>query len=98
VGFDFAALALLLRASGYAASPAVVLAGYGPSLLLAKVTPLPGGVGVVEGSMLAIYVSVGVPSAEAIVAILGYRVLSFWLPVLGGFALVPILNRNSVDA
>lgn len=93
VGFDFLALELLFLASGYHANPAVVLAGYGPPLLVAKLTPLPGGVGLIEGGMLAIYSSVGVPAAESVVVIITYRLISFWIPVLIGFTLVPLLNR-----
>jgi uncharacterized protein (TIRG00374 family) len=62
--------------------------GCGLPDLLAKLTILPGGVGVVEGAMAALYCSLGVPEAVNVVVILAYRVLSFWLPRLLGFPLV----------
>jgi hypothetical protein len=56
-------------------------------------TILPGGVGLVEGSMAALYTSLGVPHAVTVVVILSYRFLSFWLPSLLGFPLIPYLQH-----
>ena len=94
VGFDVLTLYFVFVAAGHAVSPGVLLAGYGLPLLLAKVTVLPGGVGVVEGSMAALYEALGVPSAVTVIVVLGYRLLSFWLPMLLGFPLVALLDRE----
>jgi uncharacterized membrane protein YbhN (UPF0104 family) len=97
--FDMLTLYSLFIAAGHAVSPGVLLAGYGLPLLLGKVTFLPGGVGIVEGTMAALYGGLGVPDGVTVVVILTYRVLSFWLPVLLGFPLIPYLQRvsGSVD-
>jgi uncharacterized membrane protein YbhN (UPF0104 family) len=95
VVFDMLTLYFLFLAAGPAVSPGTLLAGYGLPLLLAKVTFLPGGVGIVEGTMAALYGSLGVPAAVTVVVILTYRFLSFWLPSLLGFPLVPFLQRAS---
>jgi len=55
----------------------------------------PGGLGVVEGSMVILYDSLQVPNAVSVVVILGYRLLSFWLPSLLGFAAAAYLSRKS---
>jgi uncharacterized membrane protein YbhN (UPF0104 family) len=43
--------------------------------------------------LAALYTGLGVPNAVAVVAILIYRFLSFWLPSLAGLSLVPMLQR-----
>jgi uncharacterized protein (TIRG00374 family) len=91
--FDMLTLYFLFVAAGHAVGPGVLLAGYGLPLLLGKVTLLPGGVGIVEGTMAALYSSLGVPDAVMVVVILTYRFISFWLPSLLGFPLVPYLHH-----
>ncbi len=95
MGFDMLTLYFLFMAAGHALSPGVLLVGYGLPQLLAKLTILPGGVGIVEGTMAALYHSLGVPEAVNVVVILAYRVLSFWLPTLLGFPLVPYFQHAS---
>jgi uncharacterized protein (TIRG00374 family) len=56
---------------------------------------LPGGVGIVEATMTAIYVSMGVPNNVTVVVILGYRLISFWIPTLFGFPLALYLQQTT---
>jgi uncharacterized membrane protein YbhN (UPF0104 family) len=85
-GFDMLTLYLLFLAAAAPISPGALLAGYGLPLLLGKMAfLLPGGVGVVEGTMAALYAGLGVPAPVLVVVILTYRLLSFWLPTLIGF-------------
>jgi hypothetical protein len=88
-------LYLLFIAAGHAVSPGILLVGYGLPQLLGKVSFLPGGVGIIEGTMAAMYASLGVPNAVSVVVILTYRFISFWLPTLVGFLLIPYLQRAS---
>ena len=60
-------------------------------LLLGWAGFLSGGVGIVEGTMAALYTSLDVPYAVAVVVILTHRIISFWLPTLLGFPLVLLL-------
>jgi uncharacterized membrane protein YbhN (UPF0104 family) len=96
-GFDMLTLYCLFVAAGHAVSPGVLLAGYGLPLLLGKMPVLPGGLGIVESTMAALYDGLGVPDGVTVVVILVYRFLSFWLPTLLGFPLVPFLQRRSRD-
>jgi uncharacterized protein (TIRG00374 family) len=96
VGFDMLTLYLLFIAAGHNVSPSILLAGYGLPLILGKMAFLfPGGVGVIEGSMVAIYNSLKVPNEISVVVILGYRLLSFWLPTLFGFVAAAYLSGKS---
>jgi len=91
--FDMLTLYLVFVAAGHLVSPAILLAGYGLPLLLGKAPLLPGGVGIVESTMTALYTALGVPAQVVVVVVLTYRFLSFWLPSLLGFALIPYLQR-----
>ena len=91
--FDMLTLYFLFVAAGHPVSPGVLLAGYALPLLLGKVSFLPGGVGIVEATMAALYGGLGVPDGVTVVVILIYRFLSFWLPLLIGFPVVPYLQH-----
>jgi glycosyltransferase 2 family protein len=93
-GFDIVTLYCLFVAAGDAVSPGVLLAGYGVPLLVGRGTFLPGGLGVVETGMVGLYTAVGVPNATAVIVVLLYRVLSFWLPTIVGFLIAPALQRQ----
>ena len=96
IGFDMLTLYFIFIAAGYHVSPGVLLAGYGLPFMLAKVAfILPGGVGVVEGGMVALYTSLSVPNAVSVVVILAYRLFSFWLPTLLGFVAAAYMSRRS---
>jgi len=95
IGFDILTLYFLFIAAGYQVGPGVLLAGYGMPILLGKMAFLiPGGVGVVEGAMAAMYKGLGIPDPVVVVVILTYRLFSFWLPSLLGFPLAAYLQRS----
>jgi uncharacterized protein (TIRG00374 family) len=60
--------------------------GFGPLVVacaaanLASAIPLtPGGLGVIEVTLVAITVGFGATRATAVLAVLGYRVVNYWL-------------------
>jgi uncharacterized protein (TIRG00374 family) len=97
VAFDMLTLYFLFVAAGHSLSPGVLLAGYGVALLLGKASVLPGGLGIIEGAMVALYHGLGVPTVVAVLVVLAYRVLSFWIPTLLGFPLVAYFQHSSRD-
>lgn len=98
IGFDLLTLFALFRAVGHPIALGPLVVGYGLPLLLGKFGPLPGGIGLVEGGMLALYGGFGIPRSSLVIVVLAYRLLSFWLPTLAGIALVPYLNRDRSEA
>jgi uncharacterized protein (TIRG00374 family) len=95
VAFDMLTLYFLFVAAGHPISLGALLTGYGLPLLLAKVAFLvPGGVGVIEGTMAALYVGLGIPDPVTVVVVLGYRLLSFWLPLVAGFPTILFIQRR----
>lgn len=62
---------------------------------LAAAVPLtPGGVGVVEATMTAAFVAAGAPAAAATATVLGWRLVSHWLPIVVGVALLPTVRAG----
>jgi len=51
---------------------------------LGSLLPLPGGIGGVEGGMIGAFAAFGAPAGRAVIAVLAYRAISFWLPTLPG--------------
>jgi membrane protein DedA with SNARE-associated domain/uncharacterized membrane protein YbhN (UPF0104 family) len=92
-GFDIAALAAGFHAFGPAPDAAVLVLGYFVGTL-GNVLPLPGGVGGVEGGMIGAFVAFGQPASVALVAVLAYRLISFWLPTLVGAPAYVALRRT----
>lgn len=80
-GFDIAVLGVCFHAFGTVVPLAVLVVGYFLGTL-GSLLPLPGGVGGVEGGMIAAFVAFGVPAGSALIAVLAYRAISFWLPTL----------------
>lgn len=95
VVFDMLTLYLLFIAAGDNISLGVLLSGYGLPLLLGKMAfIIPGGVGVVESSMAALYNGMGIPNATTVVVVLGYRLISFWIPSLSGFPIATYIQST----
>jgi uncharacterized protein (TIRG00374 family) len=82
--FDLLCLRYAFLAAGHSLHISLLLAGYGVPLLLGRASFLPGGIAVVEVAMTALYGGLGVPANIAVVAVLTYRLISFWLPSLVG--------------
>jgi uncharacterized protein (TIRG00374 family) len=82
-GFDIAVLGLSFRSFGAVVSVAVLVMGYFLGTL-GSLLPLPGGIGGVEGGMIGAFVAFGMPAGRAVVGVLAYRAISFWLPTLPG--------------
>jgi uncharacterized membrane protein YbhN (UPF0104 family) len=44
--------------------------------------------------MIGVFIAFGVPSGQAVIAVLAYRAISFWLPTLPGVAGYIALRRT----
>jgi uncharacterized protein (TIRG00374 family) len=82
-GFDIAVLGVCFHAFGTVVPLAVLVVGYFLGTL-GSLLPLPGGIGGVEGGMIGAFVAFGLPAGSAVIAVLAYRAISFWLPTLPG--------------
>lgn len=89
---DMGAMFWLYVAARHLVTPGKLLSGYALPLLIGKVAVIPGGIGVVEATMVALYHGFGVPTSTAVLVVLGYRVIAFWMPNLLGFGIIPLLH------
>jgi uncharacterized membrane protein YbhN (UPF0104 family) len=74
----------------YASIAVVFLAGNA----LGSAAPTPGGVGAVEGALTLGLLAVGLPKEVAAPAVLLYRLMTLWLPVLPGWVCFNQLTRK----
>jgi len=81
--FDIAVLWVCLRAVGVSAPILAVVVGYQVGYL-ANLVPIPGGLGVLEGGLLAALILYGLPMAPTAAAVVLYHAIALWIPTLGG--------------
>jgi glycosyltransferase 2 family protein len=62
---------------------------------LGSAAPTPGGLGAVEAALSAGLTAAGLPGATAVSAVLLFRLVTFWLPVLPGWLCFSILQRRN---
>lgn len=85
IGFDYGSLLAALRAAGARPNPPVILLAYAATSVIALIPLTPGGLGVVEASLSGLLVLAGVPGNRAVLAVLAFRLASFWIPTLAGY-------------
>ena len=79
---DAACLYVCLQSyNGSHIAPTLVLTAYGFANLLGLLPLTPGGLGVVEGSLIPLLIALGTSSQVAVLGVLTWRILQFWLPV-----------------
>jgi uncharacterized protein (TIRG00374 family) len=78
---DAACLWVCLRTFGYSEQVGPLLAVYGLVNLVAMLPITPGGLGIVEGVLIPAVVSFGSPRGVAVLGVLTWRLIAFWLPI-----------------
>jgi uncharacterized membrane protein YbhN (UPF0104 family) len=94
--FDIAALTLIAATIGRGTPLTGLLLAYVIAQFATSIPITPGGVGVVETLMTASLVGAGAPAGAATATVLGWRLVSHWLPVLVGLAVLPTLSVSRV--
>jgi uncharacterized protein (TIRG00374 family) len=97
---DATSLWVFLFAFGAHISPIDVLVAYGLANILAVIPLTPGGLGVVELTIVSILTGFGVPGGAATAGVLCWRLVNFWLPIpFGGAAYLSLrLGRPGATA
>ncbi|HEU5004008.1 MAG TPA: YbhN family protein [Actinomycetota bacterium] len=91
---DAASLYIFLAAFGHFENPDGLLVAYGIANVLAAIPVTPGGLGVVEGILVPTLVGFGSPRGIAVLGVLAYRLVQFWLPIPVGAACYVALGRR----
>jgi uncharacterized membrane protein YbhN (UPF0104 family) len=91
--FDNAVLWATFHAFGLSPPLTVVLMGY---LIgqLGGLLPIPGGIGGIDGGLIGTLIVYGAPAAGTGAAVLAYRVILFWLPLVAGGIAFAALRRD----
>jgi uncharacterized membrane protein YbhN (UPF0104 family) len=94
--FDNAVLWATFKAFGSSPAVTIILMGY---LIgqLGGLLPIPGGIGGIDGGLFGALVVYGTPAATTAAAVLAYRVILFWLPLIIGAAAFISLRRGLND-
>ena len=92
-GFDIAVLWACFHAFGASPPKAVIVMAYFVGMF-GNTLPLPGGIGGVDGGMIGAFSAFGVNVEASVVAVLAYRVFSFWIPTLPGAVAYLQLRRT----
>jgi uncharacterized membrane protein YbhN (UPF0104 family) len=97
--FDVAMLGVCFKAFGNPVPPAGVLLLAYLIGQLGGLIPIPGGIGGVDGGLIGTLVLYGASATSAAVAVLAYRALVLWLPVmLGAPSLASLRRRLKTEA
>ena len=94
--FDNAVIWATFKAFGESPAITLVLMGY---LIgqLGGLLPIPGGIGGIDGGLIGTMIVYGLPAAATAAAVLAYRVILFWLPLLVGGVAFTRLRKGLED-
>lgn len=94
--WDNAVLWATFHAFGVSIAVTTILMGY---LIgqLGGALPIPGGIGGIDGGLIGAMIVFGAPAAAATAAVLIYRVILFWLPLIGGGIGFVMLRRELAE-
>ena len=87
-------LAASVEAFGGRAGMVAIGAVYLGAAAIAAASPTPGGLGAIEAALVAGLTGIGVPPGPAVSAVLTYRLATYWLPVIPGWAAWRLLQRR----
>ena len=87
-------LVAVTRAVALPLPPALVALLYLAAGTAAALLPTPGGLGSLDAALALALTAVGAPAAAAASAVLGYRLLTVWLPLLPGLVVLAVLVRR----
>jgi len=90
---DAATLACAIHATGQPVPWHGLLLAYAAGAAAGSTGLTPGGFGLVEATLTAALVAVGMTSGAALTAVLAYRLVNFWLILIGGWITMVVLTR-----
>jgi uncharacterized protein (TIRG00374 family) len=93
-GFDFLCLVCSFRAVHASVPWHAVLLAYGVAQVVGSLPLVPGGFGIVEGSLAVVLVAYGVGQVTAVSAALSFRLVSFWLAIAVGWSSAGVIAHR----
>jgi putative heme transporter len=93
-GCDFLCLVCSFRAVHASVPWHAVLLAYGVAQVVGSLPLVPGGFGIVEGSLAVVLVAYGVGQVTAVSAALSFRLVSFWLAIAVGWSSAGVIAHQ----
>src|SRR5580658_6484669 len=93
---DCGALAWAIRATGQPVPWHNLLLVYGAGAAVGSTGITPGGFGLVEFALTAALTAAGLHRSPALAAVLAYRLVNFWLVLIGGWILMAVLAHRRI--
>jgi uncharacterized membrane protein YbhN (UPF0104 family) len=91
--FDIGVLAACFAAVGHSPPLATLVLAY-QIAYLSNLIPVPGGIGVLDGSFVGMFVLFGVNATTATAATIVYHAISLWIPAMWGTIAFLVLRRS----
>jgi glycosyltransferase 2 family protein len=88
------AMACAVEAFGGGLTFSQIGAAYLFAVAIATLSPTPGGLGALESALIAGLTGFGMPAGDAVSATLTFRLATFWLPILPGWATFGWMQRR----
>jgi putative heme transporter len=93
---DCGALACAIRATGQPVPWHSLLLVYGAGAAVGSTGITPGGFALVELALTAALIAAGLHRSPALAAVLAYRLVNFWLILIGGWILMAVLAHRRI--
>ena len=93
---DCACLACAIRATGQPVPWGGLLLAYAAGAAVGSTGLTPGGFALVEATLTAALVAAGMNSSAALSSVLAYRLVNFWMILIGGWVTMIVLTRFRV--
>ncbi len=91
---DCGCLACAILATGQPVPWRGLMLVYGAGAAVGSTGVTPGGFAVVEVTLTAALTAAGLGAANALAAVLAYRLINFWLILVGGWITIPVLAHR----
>ena len=88
---------LIFLAFGATVSPIVIAEVFILSCLIGFIPALPGGLGVIDGTMILFFSTAGIPSSISAAATVIERLISYWMTTIIGMCLIPYFGSNILN-
>ena len=93
---DAAALWVFISAYGFQLGLDGLIVSFGLANVVAALPLTPGGLGLVEGVLVPTIVGFGAPRSIALLGVVSYRLVNFWLPIpAAGIAYVSLRGSSA---
>ncbi len=90
---DCACLACAIHAAGQPVPWGGLLLAYAAGAAVGSTGLTPGGFALVEATLTAALVAAGMTTSAALTSVLAYRLVNFWMILIGGWAAMIVLTR-----